>query len=327
MHPQNLIESSFIPYSFQGMEHDNEVKGEGNSMNYKYRMCDPRIGRFFAVDPLAAKYPHNGTYNFSENRVINAIELEGLESLDAFSVATNEFNAFTSKIRNSVTFEEPSSSVYRTFKFAVFNPSIASEIGESDKSNNISSDVTRFSTRGKDDASGSVLNSSSFTVGGKRIDEGSQIGALRHVMWQAVIRKKFGYNVAVEVGNAHENHVSINMDKRWFSGNQLALADETVDQLNNRIGREIGRLNPNASTNQMAIASIEYFKKHGFYTLNKNSEGKYYITRTKITDQQYNDLLKRYKELDNDGRTSKEAADYDQKQKDSAPTMLGTGHI
>src|SRR5690554_3277453 len=68
-------------YGFQGQEKDDEVKGEGNSINYKYRMHDPRIGRFFAVDPLAAKFPHNGPYNFSENRVIDAFELEGLETI------------------------------------------------------------------------------------------------------------------------------------------------------------------------------------------------------------------------------------------------------
>ncbi len=67
-------------HSFQGQESDPEIKGDGNSINYKYRMHDPRIGRFFAVDPLAPKYPHNSPYAFSENRVIDAIELEGLES-------------------------------------------------------------------------------------------------------------------------------------------------------------------------------------------------------------------------------------------------------
>jgi RHS repeat-associated protein len=66
-------------YGFQGQEKDDEVKGEGNSINYKYRMHDPRIGRFFAVDPLAPKYPHNSPYAFSENRVIDGVELEGLE--------------------------------------------------------------------------------------------------------------------------------------------------------------------------------------------------------------------------------------------------------
>ena len=66
-------------YGFQGQEKDDEIKGEGNSVNYKYRMHDPRIGRFFAIDPLAPKYPHNSPYAFSENRVIDGVELEGLE--------------------------------------------------------------------------------------------------------------------------------------------------------------------------------------------------------------------------------------------------------
>ena len=42
-------------------------------------MHDPRVGRFFAVDPLFRKYPYNSPYAFSENRVIDGIELEGLE--------------------------------------------------------------------------------------------------------------------------------------------------------------------------------------------------------------------------------------------------------
>ena len=67
-------------YGFQGQEKDDEVKGEGNSINYKYRMHDPRIGRFFATDPLEKTYPNNSPYAFSQNIVINAIELEGLEA-------------------------------------------------------------------------------------------------------------------------------------------------------------------------------------------------------------------------------------------------------
>ncbi len=58
---------------------DNELKGEGNSVNYRYRMHDPRVGRFFAVDPLEKEFPWNSPYAFSENRVIDGFELEGLE--------------------------------------------------------------------------------------------------------------------------------------------------------------------------------------------------------------------------------------------------------
>ncbi|WP_452596773.1 RHS repeat-associated core domain-containing protein, partial [Pontimicrobium sp. MEBiC01747] len=70
-------------YGFQGQEKDDEIKGEGNSLNYTFRMHDPRVGRFLSVDPLSASYPHNSPFAFSENRVIDGIELEGLEYLDS----------------------------------------------------------------------------------------------------------------------------------------------------------------------------------------------------------------------------------------------------
>lgn len=71
-------------YGFQSQEMDNEIKGRGNSLNYTFRMHDPRIGRFFAVDPLAPKYPHYSPYMFSGNRVINSRELEGLEEYSSY---------------------------------------------------------------------------------------------------------------------------------------------------------------------------------------------------------------------------------------------------
>jgi len=71
--------SSSYRYGFQGQEKDDEIKGEGNSLNYTFRMHDPRIGRFFAVDPLFKEYPHYTPYSFSGNKVTNHIEREGLE--------------------------------------------------------------------------------------------------------------------------------------------------------------------------------------------------------------------------------------------------------
>jgi hypothetical protein len=58
---------------------DGEIKGEGNSVNYKYRMHDPRLGRFFAIDPLTHSYPELTPYQFSSNSTIFMVELEGLE--------------------------------------------------------------------------------------------------------------------------------------------------------------------------------------------------------------------------------------------------------
>jgi RHS repeat-associated protein len=66
-------------YGFQGQEKDDEVKGENSSVNFSYRMHDPRINRFLTTDPLESTYPWNSPYAFSENRLIDGVDLEGLE--------------------------------------------------------------------------------------------------------------------------------------------------------------------------------------------------------------------------------------------------------
>jgi len=81
-------------YGFNSMEKDDEVKGDGNSVNYKYRMHDPRVGRFFSVDPLAKKYPELSTYQFSSNSPVINIELEGLEGGNSNSVFGKRYTGF-----------------------------------------------------------------------------------------------------------------------------------------------------------------------------------------------------------------------------------------
>ncbi|KAA5532228.1 hypothetical protein F0919_15630 [Taibaiella lutea] len=66
-------------FGFNGQEKVNEWAGIGNFMEFKERGQDTRIGRFLSVDPLAKKYPWNGSYNFAEDRVIDGKDLEGLE--------------------------------------------------------------------------------------------------------------------------------------------------------------------------------------------------------------------------------------------------------
>ncbi|MDX2282732.1 MAG: hypothetical protein NW241_01160 [Bacteroidia bacterium] len=79
--------SSSHRYGFQGeacpersrRESDDELYGDGNAIAFTYRVHDPRIGRFLSVDPLAPEYPWNSPCAFSGNRVLDAVELEGLE--------------------------------------------------------------------------------------------------------------------------------------------------------------------------------------------------------------------------------------------------------
>ncbi|MFN7676396.1 RHS repeat-associated core domain-containing protein [Flavobacterium sp.] len=66
-------------YGFNGKEKDDEVMGEGNFQDYGMRMYNPRIGRFFNVDPLTAMYPYLTPYQFASNRPIDGNDLDGKE--------------------------------------------------------------------------------------------------------------------------------------------------------------------------------------------------------------------------------------------------------
>ncbi|HLP65508.1 DUF6443 domain-containing protein [Flavobacterium sp.] len=68
-------------YKYQGQERQDELGLNWDS--FKWRNYDYAIGRFMSVDPLSEKYAYNGVYNFSENRVVDGRELEGLEWVDA----------------------------------------------------------------------------------------------------------------------------------------------------------------------------------------------------------------------------------------------------
>jgi RHS repeat-associated protein len=69
-------------YGYQAQEKDNEIYGKGAMYHYTYRQHDARLGRFWSVDPLARKYPWNSPYAFGGNRVVDAVELEGLEYVE-----------------------------------------------------------------------------------------------------------------------------------------------------------------------------------------------------------------------------------------------------
>ncbi|MBT2623212.1 hypothetical protein J7E44_20845 [Chryseobacterium sp. ISL-6] len=63
-------------YGFQ----EQEQQQESGWTSFKWRNYDAAMGRFFNIDPLSEKYAYQSHYNFSENRVVNARELEGLEA-------------------------------------------------------------------------------------------------------------------------------------------------------------------------------------------------------------------------------------------------------
>lgn len=94
---ENSIENKI---RFQGQEHVDDLGLNWDS--FKWRNHQPDIGRFFNVDQLAEKYYYNSPYAFSENRVIDGVELEGLEWASIKDENSKTIvNTITIKVRNS----------------------------------------------------------------------------------------------------------------------------------------------------------------------------------------------------------------------------------
>jgi RHS repeat-associated protein len=70
-------------FGFQNQEKDDEIKGEGSSINYRYRMYDLRLGKWFSVDPLAIKYPEFSPFNFCKNSPILFLDPDGKDIIIA----------------------------------------------------------------------------------------------------------------------------------------------------------------------------------------------------------------------------------------------------
>jgi len=56
-------------FGYQGSEKDNEVSGDGNSYTTEFRQLDPRLGRWFSVDPVFQ--PWQSPYTSMDNDPIN----------------------------------------------------------------------------------------------------------------------------------------------------------------------------------------------------------------------------------------------------------------
>jgi RHS repeat-associated protein len=65
-------------YGFNGQEKDNEIKGDGNSLDFGARVYDSRLGRFLSVDPAGYKFAYFTPFNFAFNSPVCLIDKFGL---------------------------------------------------------------------------------------------------------------------------------------------------------------------------------------------------------------------------------------------------------
>ena len=107
--PQNQLTDSRVAsagggagayqFAFNGMEADDEVKGEGNGYDFGARIYDPRLGRFLSVDRMFNKYPDLSTYHFSGNNPIRFVDYDGND----FGVLVNHDNKSITIVANVYT--------------------------------------------------------------------------------------------------------------------------------------------------------------------------------------------------------------------------------
>ncbi len=62
-------------FGYQGSEKDNEVSGDGNSYTTEFRQLDPRLGRWFSVDPVFQ--PWQSPYTSMDNDPVNLTDGSG----------------------------------------------------------------------------------------------------------------------------------------------------------------------------------------------------------------------------------------------------------
>src|ERR1043165_1768319 len=87
----------YYPFGYDGQMKVNEIAGYGNHYKFRQREYDPRLGKFWSVDPIIEKYPSIAPYTFAEDRVIDGLDLEGLEYV-TFHIYVNLHNGTVTAI-------------------------------------------------------------------------------------------------------------------------------------------------------------------------------------------------------------------------------------
>jgi RHS repeat-associated protein len=64
-------------FGFNGKENDNEVKGEGNIIDFGERIYESRLGRWLAVDMAAKSSPGETPYRFGHNNPVRFLDPNG----------------------------------------------------------------------------------------------------------------------------------------------------------------------------------------------------------------------------------------------------------
>ncbi|WP_107039112.1 RHS repeat-associated core domain-containing protein [Brumimicrobium mesophilum] len=97
-------------YGFNGMEKDDKIKGEGNSLDFGARIYDPRVGRWLSTDPLESEYIDQSPYNFVANNPIGHKDPDGERIIVPMRLNGGLFGWF--KVRMQIAFRKRNDPVF-----------------------------------------------------------------------------------------------------------------------------------------------------------------------------------------------------------------------
>ena len=123
-----------------------------------------------------------------------------------------------------------------------------------------------------------------YQYSGNELD---RMNGLGHALWQATITSEFGYDVALQAGNAHEANPSTDISIRVFA-------------------------NLNKDMKTLAVLILEEFKNNGLYVATQ-IDNSWIINKSKLSEAKYNELYNIFMNLNKNGFTPSEQKHYDLK--------------
>ncbi len=175
--------------------------------------------------------------------------------------------------------------------FFLQHPDIATKVGVvKERGTNLSSIASNFAINSKLPRAVYFTMNESDKNG--ETDEGSKRGAYRHALWQAIITKEFGLDIATEICNAHDKKLDTSIMVYEDSAlipefKNYSDADSFVDQLNNIIGRKVAIETAKSTNKELAIAVFNDFLKNGFYIVKELGNENFKAKFTKLSLPEY----------------------------------------
>lgn len=186
------------------------------------------------------------------------------------------------------------SDTLKTISFGLRHPIISLQIGKVKPgvgNTNISTNASRFAN--------------AFDFEDNDAQEGSEVNAFRHTFWISIITSKWGENIGLQVGNAHEKNQNVIHEIKDIYSHRfktLGDADQAVDLLNNVIGREIGKTTSIDSTSKdIAKKVLDYYYTNGLNIVKETDDGHYVIVKERLSYERYKDDLIILETLDENG--------------------------